>query len=207
MKKAEWKEYVRSLFHPYEVFEEIRYKNSGSVWISGLFFILFFIFTLIERHLLAYRFNNYTAENTNVLLIFVSTTLLLCVAVVTNWGLSTLWDGKASMRIIWIVFGYSFSPYIFSIFLKTLLSHLLILDEHVFLNIITALCTIWSGLLLWFGMLQTQEFTIIKNFLNLLVTALGILLVMFLCFLVMLLFQELFAFIWSLAEEIFMRLG
>ena len=68
-------------------------------------------------------------------------------------------------------------------------------------------CVLWSLLLLWFGMLQTQEYSIGKNLLCLLGTVIGMLLILFLCFLVMLLFQQLFSFLVSIFDEIVLRLG
>ncbi len=204
--KRLWREFARAQFHPVETFEEMGYKKTGSVWIAGLFVLLFFLFTLMERHLLAFRFNTYTVENTNVLLIFISTALLVVLAVVTNWGLSTLWDGKANMRLIWVVFGYSLAPYVCGILVRTLLSGFLTIEEGAFTSILTTVCLLWTGLLLWFGLLQTQEFTVKKNILCLLCTAAGMMLLLILGFLVMLLFQELFSFISEFGGELFQRI-
>lgn len=205
--KHVWKEYFHTLIHPIDSFDEIRYKKSGSVWISGLFVAFFFLFTLMERHMLAFRFNTYTVENTNVLLIFLATVLLVVLAVLSNWGLSTLWDGKADMRLIWIVFGYALSPYVVSILLRTLLSGLLTVEEGVFTGILTGLCLLWSGLLLWFGLLQTQEFTVKKNILCILCTVAGMALLLLLGFLVIMLFQEFFVFLGDFGKELLQRLA
>ncbi len=202
-----WREYFRTLLHPVDSFDEMRYQKSGSVWIAGLFVALFFLFTLLERHMLAFRFNTYTVENTNVLLIFLSTVLLVVLAVLSNWGLTTLWDGKANMRLIWIVFGYSLSPYVVSILLRTLLSSLLTIEEGAFTGILTGACLLWSALLLWFGLLQTQEFTVKKNILCILCTVAGMALLLLLGFLVIMLFQELFIFLGDFGKELLQRLA
>jgi len=206
-KRSSWNEFFQALVHPVDTFEEIRYKQSGSVWIAGLFMVLLFVFTLMERHLLAFRFNAYTVENTNVLLIFVSTFLLVVLGVLSNWGVTTLWDGKANMRLIWIVFGYALAPFVVSILLRTVLSGFLTIEEGVFTGILTGACLLWSALILWFGLLQTQEFTIKKNFLAILCTIVGMALLLLLGFLVILLFQELFVFVAEFFEELLQRLG
>ena len=122
MTKKLWKEFFNSLIHPLDTFEEIRYKKTGSGWIATLFVFLLFLVTSAERQILAFRFNEYSAENVNPLLIFVSTSLMIIIAVTVNWGISTLWDGKANYRTIWIVMGYSLCPYICSIIIKMALN-------------------------------------------------------------------------------------
>ncbi len=200
------KEFALCLLKPTSTFEDIRYKKTGSTAISSFFIFMYFVVTLLERHFLAFRFNNYTVENTNILLIFISTVGLIAIAIITNWATTTLWDGKGSMRNIWIVFGYSLCPYVCGILIRIFLSHFLIISEMSIVNIIVIGCLIWTVLILWFGMLEIQEFTIKKNLLSFLCTALGVALVVVLCFLGILLVQELFTFLGTVFAEFIERL-
>ena len=122
MRNVDIKELGHILIHPYDGFESMSYHKRGSPLLSFIIISCFFLFTLFERHSLAFRFNYYSAENTNVFMVFISTFFLVCIAVVANWALSTLWDGKAAPRMIWIVFGYSLFPYVMGILARTLLS-------------------------------------------------------------------------------------
>ena len=206
MRKSDVRELGYILFHPIDGFEAMAYQKRGSPLLSGAVILCFFLFTLFERHALSFRFNNYSVENTNVFLVFISTFCLVCMAVLANWALSTLWDGKATLKTIWIVAGYALLPYVGGMLARTLLSHVCSLEEGVFLSILTTGCAIWSGLILWFGMLQTQEYTPGKNLACLIGTAVGMALILFLCFLVILLFRELFAFVGSVVNEILLRI-
>lgn len=205
MNKAKWQEFRNALIHPLSTFEEMRYKNTGSVLIATIFVFLFFLINLAENQFLSFRFNTHLPESSNILLAFATTSLLTCIAVVANWGISTLWDGKASLRIIYIIFGYSLCPYIVSALLKILLSHILIIDEVAYLNVISGVGLLWMALIIWFGTLEAQEYTIRKNIACLLLTLAGIVLIIALCFLIILLFQQLFSFIGSVVSEILMR--
>jgi hypothetical protein len=207
MSKSDMKELGHVLLHPYDGFEALSFYKRGSSLLSGIIILLFFLCTLFERHALAFRFSYYSVENTNLFLVFISTFCLVCIAVIANWALSTLWDGKATLRVIWIVFGYSLCPYVAGILARALLSHVCTIEEGTFLSIVTMGCTIWSGLVLWFGMLQIQEFTVSKNLACLLGTVIGMILILFLCFLILLLFQQLFAFISSIIDEVMLRFG
>ena len=110
MHKKDLREFGRILIHPNDGFEELSFHKSGSPLLAGIVILCFFLFTMFERFGLAFRFNHYTVENCNVFLVFVSTVCLACIGVVSNWALSTLWDGKATLRTIWIVVGYSLTP-------------------------------------------------------------------------------------------------
>lgn len=206
MRKSDIKELGYILLHPYDGFEAMSYHKTGSPTLSGIIIISLFLFTLLERHALSFRYNTYSVENTNVFLIFISTICVACIAVISNWALSTLWDGKATLRTIWIVIGYSLLPHVTGILIRTILSHICSQDEAVLLSILSTAFTIWSALILWFGMLQTQEYSIGKNLACLIGTAIGMLLILFLCFLIILLFQQLFAFIESIIDEVMLRI-
>jgi len=206
MRKSDIKELGYILIHPYDGFESLSYHKTGSPILSGIIIMCFFFFTLFERHALSFRFNFYSVENTNIFLVFISTFVMVCMAVIANWALSTLWDGKANLKTIWIVFGYALAPYVAGMLAQTVLSHVLTIDEGTFISIMMTGCAIWSGLILWFGMLQVQEFSIGKNIACILGTLIGMLLILFLSFLVILLFQELFAFIKSIINELILRI-
>ena len=206
MRKSDIKELGYILIHPYDGFESLSYHKTGSPILSGIIIMCFFFFTLFERHALSFRFNFYSVENTNIFLVFISTFVMVCMAVIANWALSTLWDGKANLKTIWIVFGYALAPYVAGMLAQTVLSHVLTIDEGTFISIMMTGCAIWSGFILWFGMLQVQEFSIGKNIACILGTVIGMLLILFLSFLVILLFQELLAFIKSIINELILRI-
>ena len=55
--------------------------------------------------------------------------------VVCNWAMCTLFDGEGSMKNIFIVTAYSLIPYICGRLIGTLLSHILIRDEYIFIQV------------------------------------------------------------------------
>jgi len=207
MRKSDLREFLHVMIHPNEGFAELSYYKRGSPLLAAIIVVSFFLVTLLERFGLAFRFNHYSVENCNVLLIFISTICLVCIGAIANWALSTLWDGKANLRMIWIVIGYAMAPHVMGMLLKTLLSHICTLEDATLLTIVTTACTLWSGLVLWFGMLQAQDYSIGKNLACLLGTVVGMLLILFLAFLVMLLFQQLGTFVYSLFDELVLRFG
>lgn len=206
MHKGDLREFFHVLIHPCEGFDELSAHKRGSPLLAAVSVAALFLSTLLERFFLAFRFNTYSTENTNVFLVLVATAGLVLVATAANWALSTLWDGKADLRMIFIVFGYAMAPYTLGLLLRTGLSHLCTIEDGALLSVVTAACTLWAGLVLWFGLLQAQEYTVGKNFACLIGTAVGMLLILFLCFLVMLLFQQLWEFLYSLYDEIVLRI-
>ncbi|MDD4297726.1 MAG: YIP1 family protein, partial [Ruminiclostridium sp.] len=140
MRKSDIKELGYILIHPYDGFESLSYHKTGSPILSGIIIMCFFFFTLFERHALSFRFNFYSVENTNIFLVFISTFVMVCMAVIANWALSTLWDGKANLKTIWIVFGYALAPYVAGMLAQTVLSHVLTIDEGTFISIMMTGC-------------------------------------------------------------------
>lgn len=204
------KEYIKEfkyiLFHPVDGFDQMKEKKSGSFKLSALIALLWFIAATFERQFTHFRFNYFDTENTNVIYIFISTIVMFIFFCVANWALCTLFDGEGSIREIWIVSGYAILPFVVSVFLSALLSNILTVSEATFLNFITTAGLIWTGLLLLFGMMQIHRYDFKKTLFSILGSFIALALILFLVFLIILLFQQIFSFADSVYREIFYRI-
>ena len=114
-------------------------------------------------------------------------------------------DGKGNMSQIFRVITYSFFPYVWLSLLASLVSNFITADEVVFY---TALHAVGIGLLaymLFFGLLGIHEYGLFKTLGAFIVTALSMIVMMFVGLLFFNLIQQIISFISSVIEEINLR--
>ncbi len=201
------KQWVKhAVFHPFEGFEDMRWKKSGSLKISFVIVALFFAGTVIQDRLYGFHFWNSYDRIFNIVPYIVKSIILFAAWVIGNWSVCTLLDGEGTLRRICIYSSYSLVPYVASMYITTVMSHLLITDEGVFITCIHWAGLIWSGVLLFSAVKTVHQYSFLKTAAAVLLTLAAILIMMFLLVLVMSLFQKVGLFIYSIYTELQYRL-
>lgn len=205
---AKWKYPFYIMVHPYDGFQELKYNHKGSLVIAGVLFVVYYISEIIMRQYESFVFNGTDKDNINILMIAAATIGLFLVACVANWSICTLMDGKGNFRNIFIFAAYAMLPTIIATFVVTILSHFLIQEEAVFIQIILfGLGYAWSALLIFLGTQVVHEFTAKKAIVMLATTLIGIIVILFLLFLIYTLYKQVSDFISTLYFEILFRFG
>jgi len=197
----------RILLHPFSGFEDMKYNNDSSPLLASLAVLMFFIASVAERQYTAFRFNYYDVSSTNIIYIFISSVVLVLFFVLANWSITTLVDGKGTLPQIFAVMGYSLIPYISALLLTTVLSHIFIADEGMFLSIIKTAGILYTVLLIFAGMMEIHRLSAPKTVFCLIISVVGVFLIMFLCFLLYTLFQQILSFFGSVIDEIMLRMN
>ena len=193
------------LRHPVSGFEDIKYKKSGSVCLSTLISLLWFVASIVQNQYTSAWFNSNNTNQTNIFFIFIATTVMFLFFTVSNWSICTLFNGEGTFRQIYIVTGYALVPYIISIFVNTFCSHLFCIQENMFLQFISIVGTLYSLFLLSVGMMQIHQYRFVQMIIAVIISVVGIFLILLLCFLMIMLIREIFAFFQSIFDEILMR--
>lgn len=201
------KQWVKhAVFHPFEGFEDMRWKKSGSLKISFLIVALFFIGTVVQDRLYAFHFYNAYDRLFNIVPYIVKSIVIFAAWVVGNWSVCTLLDGEGTLRRICIFSSYALIPYVASMFITTLMSHFLITDEGVFISCIHWAGLLWSVVLLFSAVKTAHQYSFLKTLAAVALTLVAMLIMMFLLVLVMSLFQKVGLFIYSIYTELQYRM-
>lgn len=201
-----FKEFKYILFHPVDGFDMMKENKTGSSKLAVVIAFLWFAVASFERQFTHFRFNFFDTENTNVIYIFISTVVMYIFFCIGNWALCTLLDGEGSLHEIIIVTGYSMFPFVVSIFISSLMSNFMTVVEAPFMNFITTGGMIWTALLLLFGMMQIHRYDFKKTLVSILGSFIALALILFISFLIILLFQQIYSFTESVYKEIFYRI-
>jgi len=197
-------EILTTVRHPVNGYEDMRLKEGGSV-LWGFALILAVGISMVFRiRCTGFRFNDYS-QTVNLLLVFAGAVVLILLFTVSNWAICVLFDSEAHYREIFICTAYSFVPFILSIIVSTLLSHFLCVDEGMILTLVNAIGILWTVVLFFFSMKEMHQYTATKTVLSLIVTLVGVVLLLFLLFMVTSLVQQIASFIKTVYTEISYR--
>ena len=203
-KKTYWEEllYVFHLiFHPFDGFWDLKHEKRGSVRAATTIIALTIISFFYQSVGRGYTFNPRDDSST----IFMQLALvglpfmLWCIA---NWCLTTLFDGEGSFRDIYIASGYALAPLPFFIFISTVLTNVLTVEEGSIVTLLVAIGYVWVGLLLYFGVMVTHDYSLKKNFVTVLGTILAMLIILFIAILFFSLVAKMITFVTAIFSEI-----
>jgi len=193
------------MFHPFDGFWDLKHEKRGSL--RGAIFwvvmaIIAFTYQAIGRSFL------YNPRGSYISIIGQLTGLLvpLFLFVTANWCLTTLMDGEGSFKDVFIACSYAISPLPMLIILGTILTHFVTTEEQGFVSLILGVAYVWVGLLLYFGVMVTHDYSIGKNTITIVGSIVGMMIIMFVLILFSGLLIKMVAFVSNIWTEISFRL-
>lgn len=194
------------IFHPFEGFEDLRWKKQGSMGIAFAIVCLLFVQQIAYNRLYGYQYYVAYDKIFNIVPYIFKSFILFGTWVVANWAMCTLFDGEGSMKNIFINSAYALIPYITGYLIGTVMSHFLIKDEYVFIQAVEVIGLCWSFILIISGIKAVHQFTFGKTIALMLLTILAMIAILFLLVLLLTLFQQVLIFILSIYTELSYRL-
>ncbi len=203
---AKLKHCFYSIFHPVNGFDEVKWNNGGSVKLSFVILLCFFLANLISAQSTGFVFNMNNPDTISAPAIFTISVGGVLLWFVANWSVSSLMFAEGKLNQIFIVTCYALVPYIIFELVIVVASNLISIEMGIFLVFLRIIGIGWSCLLMLFGMYQIHQLEFGKLVGNLLLTIFGIAIMLFLMVLLYSLFQQLYTFVFTIINEITFRL-
>lgn len=200
----QWVGYV--VFHPVDGFEDMRWKKAGSLKIAFIIFFLLFFALIAHERLYGFQFGSVEDKTFSIVPYFMKSMVAFAVWVVGNWAVCTIFSGEGTMRNICIYSAYSLVPFIVQMLVNVMLSHVLVRDEAVFMQIIRAVGILWSVLLMFSAVRSVHGYSTAKTFFAIVLTLASALIMLILFVLLLSLIQQIYIFISTIVTEITYRL-
>ena len=193
------------IVRPFDGFWDLKHEKRGSLQAA---LVILAAWLIIEA--LSYRFTGVVVyiinwEYFNVwraLFAMLVPFLLWCVA---NWCLTTLMDGKGTLKDIFIASCYALTPYVLINPILIVLSNVLTLDEIAFSAFFSTLSTVWFVFLMLSAMMETHEYSFSKAIFSSFLTLAGMGVIIFLFFIFFSLISDCVAYFIALYKEIVFR--
>lgn len=195
-----------SLFHPFDGFYEIRFRDKGSVGLGVFLLCLYGILACAEFQYTGFIVNENAVYEMNSVSIFISHIVIILLFAVSNWTVTSLFNGKGNMKSIFTVIAYSLVPLILTQVLNIVISNVIILDEVMLLRMVQGIGIVWFVFLIVSGLCTIHEYGLFQNLAALLATAISAILIIFLFVLFLTLEEKMFGFFTSVGKEFIRRM-
>ena len=196
---------LSTVMHPFRTFDDIKQKNLGSMTIACVLAVLFYVTTTLKTVASGFLFTNIADGNYNTLFTIAQTLGLVILWSVSNWLVCSLFSGKGTFKEVFISTNYCLIPIIFYNLLRTVLSHFLPLTGKGFLDGLYVVILLYTVYLLCVAFTTIHDYSLSKFIATSVVTILGMLLVIFVIFMIVILLQQLGDFIYSVFVEVIYR--
>ena len=193
------------VMHPFEGFEDLRWKKAGSMKIAIAVVCLLFVQQIAYNRMYGFQYYSDYDKTFNIVPYIFKSFIIFLTWVVANWAMCTLFDGEGSMKNIFVNSAYALIPFVACYLIGTVMSHFLIRDEYVFIQTVEILGLCWSFVLIISGQKAVHQFTFGKTIAMILLTLVAMVAILFLLVLLLTLFQQVIIFILSIYTELSYR--
>ena len=206
IRNATLRELVSASIHPFQVYGDMKEKRrSGSPLVCAVLILVFYLTSVFGDTSSGFLFSRYDAATFNSFLVLARTVGLIVLWAVVNWLIASLFEGKGTLFDVLTVTCYSLLPFLLTQWISLPLSHVLLLEEGTFLYLLQALGVLGTLALIAVGTMVMHDFSLWKFLGTALLTLLGMGIVVFVLFMVVILLQQGYGFVVTVFSEMTYR--
>ncbi len=205
IKSAKTKLFLQAPFHPFNSFDDLKYKRMGSWKIAIVFTILFYIASVLNVTSTGFLYTHTLMRNYNSLFTLFATVGLLVLWSVCNWLVCSMFEGKGTFSDVYISTAYCIAPWTIFLFLKVILSNFLPLAASGLISGAETVILFYTFFMLAIAMIKIHEFDFFKFLLTSIVVVFFMILVLFVILMCGILAGQFITFVADIYEEIVHR--
>ncbi len=196
---------LRLLSHPIVGYTEFKEDKKGKLSVAIGMVLIYALLTIIRYNADGLIINNNDPTKFNSIKLLIYTISPLVVLAVANWTITTLMDGKGTMKQIFTMGGYSYFPLIIFGIINVVLSNVLTVNEAQIITLLSVLGFVLMGYMIFMGLVVIHEYGVGKSVLTVLLTIVATAVILFIALLIFDLASQIYGFIYSLYKEIVSR--
>ena len=196
---------LRLLSHPVIGYTEFKEDKKGKLSVALGMVLLYALLTIIRYNADGIIINKNDPTKFNSITLIIYAVMPLIILSVANWSISTLMDGKATMKQIFTMGGYSYFPLIIFGIINLFLSNVLTVAEADIIVLFTVLGFVLTVYMIFMGLVVQQEYGVAKAIGTVILTIVATAVILFIALLVFDLSQQIYGFFYSLYKEIVSR--
>lgn len=196
-----------TVFHPIIGYSELRYNRLYSLSLANILYVLAFLTATFKFVSTGYTFSTTDATDYNLYICLAQTIGVLLLFVVSSRLVATFLEGVGTMKELWIAVGYAQIPSIIGNILYTVLSNLLTAEEGVFLGYMLTITVLFTYIMMFLAVLEVHMYSFKSAVISVVCTVFGMLVCVFLIFLLFNLMVELCGFFETVIKEISYRIN
>lgn len=192
--------------HPFDGFWDLTHEKRGSIAAANTILILTLMARIMKLQFTSFVFQQVYWEGINIFLYLASVLFPLALWCVGNWGLTTLFDGKGTLKQVYMATCYGLTPYPLMQFPLIVFSNVVTYEEKEFYSVLSMVSILWAALLILAAMIQIHEYTVKKTLLFTVATGAAMLVMIFILLLFFSMISQGVAYFISIGREILFRM-
>ncbi|MBR4031521.1 MAG: YIP1 family protein [Clostridia bacterium] len=193
------------MLHPFDGFWDLKHERRGSVR-GALVYVVVTILAFYYQAIGQGYMLNPTGDYSGLWVQAIGVLVPLFLFVLANWCLTTLFEGEGSFKDIFVACSYSLLPVPLLLIPATILSNFVTTSELGIVTMISTISFIWLGILIFFGTQVTHDYTMGKNIITILGTAVGMVFIMFIVLLFSTLIGKMISLVTNIVTELQYRM-
>lgn len=193
------------LLHPFEGFYDVKFLRKKNYAIPTIIMLICGLTGILSYQYTGFILNYHPLFAMNSITIFFTTLFPFLLFLISNWSLTTLFDGNGTMGDIYIVISYSLVPKLIFDIVGILLSNTIIQEEAALLNALLVIGMVWFCFLLFCGLCVIHEYSPLTNVVTLIVSFIAAIVIVFLSMLYYTLMGKVIGFVYTLLIELMRR--
>jgi len=192
------------MFHPFDGFWDLKHEKRGSVR-GATFWLAIASLTFVYQSIGLGYLKNPQGTTTSYFMSIISIVSPVLLWVIANWCITTLFEGEGSFKDVYIATCYSLVPLPLLIIPGVMLTNIMTASELAIYDMMLGFAFIWFGMLVFFGMMVTHDYTLGKNFITAIVSIIGVAFIIFIAGLFSTLVAKVFTFFYNIYIELSYR--
>lgn len=191
--------------HPIDSFYYLKRKKYASVLSATILYIILLAEYIISRFYTGFIFNTLGSEEANLVGELLKIAVPLLLFIVVNYLVSTINDGEGRFKDIYIGTIYSLAPYLVFSLPITIMSNVLTYNESFVYVFSIRIIYAWCLIILFIMIKEIHNYTFTDTIRNILVTLFGMVIMLLVGFIVFVLIDQVYDFVYSIIKEAVLR--
>lgn len=193
------------LSHPLKGFDIFKREKRAKTSVAIVFVILLILLNILWIQYAGFEVNDFEIKDLNSISEIIYIVGIVGLLTISNWSVTTLFDGKGKMKDIFLMICYSLYPMIWANAIGIILSQILTGEELAVYSLVMALGTFLTCYMIFMGMISIHEYGLGKCLLTILFTIIAAAIIVFILLLSYNLFQTIYGFFYTIYQEITLR--
>lgn len=194
------------IVRPFDGFWDLSREKRGSLAAANTIVFLTLLTRILTLQYTSFQFITVHWEYVNIFSESLAILLPLLIYVCANWCFTTLFEGKGTLKDIYIGMGYCLTPYVLIGLPLILLSNMVTLKEGAFYGVFSSLSLIWCGYLFVVAMMEIHDYSLGKTLVFTVMSIFGMLIIVFLMLLFFSLLSDAVSYFVALYKETAFRM-
>lgn len=194
------------LGRPFKGFDEMKTEGKGSLAFAVFIFVASALMNILEFVYQGFLVNRNNPYAINSIFLAMATIFPVLLFMVSNWSVTTLFEGKGRMKDIFMAMMYAMFPFLLLRILSLILTNVLTLEEMMIASTLVGIGAVLFFVYLFIGLVVVHEYSFGRAIFSLLLTLVAMMVIVFILMLLFTLAADVIDFIRVFGKELRLKL-